>query len=196
MGLAVDGEVSRVHAPTGALRVVFLLFGVALLVFLFARTGPGTVVDTVGRLGLAVFPIAAVYGAYQTVRAMALAATVRKPRAMSLRDALLIRLSGEALQFLTFTGPFVAEPTKAWLLKNKGLGTAEGFAATLTEYLAYMFTSAALSIAALGWLLTHGTLGGGLRATATVLVSGMVAFLVAAAWAIVRRYYLLGAILE
>jgi hypothetical protein len=34
------------------------------------------------------------------------------------RDALAIRLSGEAIQSLTLTGPVLAEPTKAWLLEN------------------------------------------------------------------------------
>jgi hypothetical protein len=177
-------------------RIVFLLAGVAVFVYLFVQLGPAAILEMLGRIGWGAVPIALAYAAYQGVRALALAASVTSSRALSFRDSLWIRLSGEAVQFLTFTGPFLAEPAKALLLKGRGLTTVEGFAATLTEYLSYTFTGAAISIAALGWLLASGTLDGGVRAGAIVIVSGMAAFLVAAAVAIPARAHLLGAILE
>jgi len=54
-------------------------------------------------------------------------------------DALAIRFCGEAVQSLTFTGPLLAEPTKAWLLERRGLTLKEGFAATISEYLICTF---------------------------------------------------------
>ena len=62
-----------------------------------------------------------------------------RPGVLRYGDALAIRLSGEAIQSLTFTGPVLAEPTKAWLLEGRGLTLREGFAATITEYLIYTF---------------------------------------------------------
>lgn len=149
-----------------------------------------------GRIGWGAIPIALAYLVYQCLRALALAASVTSTCALGFRDALWIRLSGEAVQFLTFTGPFLAEPAKAWLLKSRGLTAAEGFAATLTEYLSYTIMAAVVSIGALWWLLAHGVMTGGIRVAATVLLCIMAAFLVSAALAISLRVHLLGAILQ
>src|SRR5690606_23028523 len=117
-------------------------------------------------------------------------------RTLPFREALWIRLSGEAVQFLTFTGPFLAEPAKALLLKGRGLSAVEGFAATITEYLAYTITSAVLAAGALSYLLVYGDLTGGVRTAAFVITGIMIVFLLTSAAAIGTRTHLLGAILE
>lgn len=177
------------------MRLVFLAAGLALFGYLFVHLGPAAVLDMLGRIGWGAVPIALAYAAYQCTRAAALTASMPAGRALAFSDALWIRLSGEAVQFLTFTGPFLAEPAKAFLLKGRGLSAVEGFAATLTEYLAYTITAAALSIAALWWLLAQGALAGGVRVAALVIAGVMIAFLLAAAAAIATRTHLLGAIL-
>ena len=177
-------------------RIVFLLAGLALFLYLFVHLGPAAVFEMLGRIGWSAVPIAGAYAAYQTLRSLALTTSVSSAQRLPFRDALWIRLSGEAVQFLTFTGPFLAEPAKAMLLKRRGLSTVEGFAATLTEYLSYMFTSAALSIGALAWLLHRGMVEGGVRAIVIALLIAMVIFLLASAIAIAWRVHLLGAILE
>ena len=176
-------------------RVVFLLAGIALFAYLFVQLGPAAVIAMLARIGWGAVPIALAYAVYQSLRALALTASVMSARRLTFRDALWIRLSGEAVQFLTFTGPFLAEPAKAWLLKGRGLTAVEGFAATITEYLSYTLTAALLSIAALGWLLAAGMTGGP-RAAAIVILSIMTAFLIVSAIAIALRVHLLGAILE
>ena len=177
-------------------RLIFLLAGIAVFVYLLLHLGPRAVLEMLGRVGWGAVPIALAYTGYQCLRSAALTASVTSARPLGFRDALWIRLSGEAVQFLTFTGPFLAEPAKAWLLKGRGLTAVEGFAATLLEYLSYTFTAAALSIGALWWLLAHDMLAGGIRVAAVVILSVNVAFLVAAAFAISLRVHLLGAILE
>ncbi len=177
-------------------RVAFLLFGVALFVYLALQLGPAAVLEMLGRVGWGAVPIALAYAAFQALRAVALTASVTSARTLRFRDALWIRLSGEAVQFLTFTGPFLAEPAKALLLKGRGLEAGEGFAATLTEYLSYTFVAAALSVAAFWWLLARDLVSGAARGGAIAIVAVMAVFLVTAALAIARRVYLLGAILE
>lgn len=177
-------------------RLVFLIAGLALFAYLFVRLGPGAIVAMLGRIGWGAVAIALAYTAYQCTRAAALTAAVPEGRRLGFRDALWIRLSGEAVQFLTFTGPFLAEPAKAWLLKGRGLSAVEGFAATLIEYLSYTLTAAVLSIAALWWLIANGMLTGGVRVAAFVLLAVMAAFLAVSTLAIWMRVHLLGAILE
>ena len=178
------------------MRVIFLVAGVAVFVYLFVQLGPTAVLGMLGRVGWAVVPIALAYTAYQSLRALSLTAAVLSPRSLGFIDALSVRLSGEAVQFLTFTGPFLAEPAKALLLARRGLSAAEGFAATITEYLAYTFTAAVLSVATFWWLLEYGSLSGAPRTGARVLLWIMSAFLVTSAIAIATRTKLLGAILE
>jgi hypothetical protein len=177
-------------------RLLFLLAGLSVFVYLFVQLGPASVLAMMGRIGWGAMPIAVAYAAYQYIRSIALSACVSGNRPLTVRDALWIRMSGEAVQFLTFTGPFLAEPAKAWLLKGRGLTAVEGYAATLTEYLSYMFISAALSIAAFWWMLASGTATGGVRVSAIALLAVMAAFLATAAFAIARRLHLLGAVLE
>jgi hypothetical protein len=140
--------------------------------------------------------IAVLYAAHQMIRAIALSASLLDAPSIRWRDALGIRLAGEAIQFLTFTGPFLAEPAKAWLLAGKTRRAVHGFAATLTEYLAYLFTGALMTIVTLGWLIGSDALAGAWRTAAVTLILMMTAFLVTSAWAIVARVHLLGAILE
>ncbi len=176
-------------------RLIFLLAGVLVFAYLLVQLGPVAVLSTLGRIGWGAVPIAAAYAVYQGLRALALVAAVPSGRSLRFTDAYWIRLSGEAIQFLTFTGPFLAEPAKALLLKSRGLSGSEGFAATITEYLAYTFTAAVLSIGTLWWLLEYGSLGAGSRTGATVLLYLMAAFLVTSVIAIATRTKLLGAIL-
>jgi len=177
-------------------RLALLSVGLGLFVYLFVHLGPAAVLEMLGRIGWEAFAMAGIYAAYQFLRAAALSACVVDGPPLRWRDALWIRLSGEAVQFLTFTGPFLAEPTKAVLLTSRGLTATGGFAATLIEYFASLFIGAAMSIVAIAWLLDTGALTGASRTAGIAIVAGMGAFLVAGGWAIAARFYLLGTILK
>jgi hypothetical protein len=177
------------------LRVVFLLLGTALLVFLLRRLGPSEILHVLGQIGWHSIPILLLYAAYQATRALALRACVLQTTLLRYGDALAIRFSGEAVQSLTFTGPLLAEPTKAWLLERNGLTLKEGFAATITEYQICTFVTAGMSIAGLLYVVRQFEPVPVVSGVATAVAYGMVAFLIAAAIAIVRRFYLIGTVI-
>lgn len=177
-------------------RLAFLAAGLAVFVYLTLQLGPGAILEMFGRIGWEWLGIAAIYAGYQGLRAMALTASILGTNPLAWREAFWIRLAGEAVQFLTFTGPFLAEPAKAWLLAGRTRGAAEGFAATLTEFLTNLFTAAVLALVALCWLLAGGILGDATRTTAIVLVVVILGFLATSAWAIARQVHLLGFMLE
>lgn len=177
------------------LRVVLLLGGTALLLLLLWRLGPSDVVEVLGRVGWYFVPVLLLGAAHQATRALALHACVVRRYVLRYRDALAIRLSGEAIQSLTLTGPLLAEPTKAWLLETRGLTLKEGFAATITEYLIYTFVTAVMSITGLTYLLVGFDPSPTVRRIAVVMVSLCVVFLLVSAIAIARRYYLIGTII-
>jgi lysylphosphatidylglycerol synthase-like protein len=178
------------------LRVVLLLGGAALLVLLLWRLGPSEVLDAFGQVGW-YFVLALLLGAaHQATRALALHACVLRRRVLRYRDALAIRLSGEAIQSLTLTGPLLAEPTKAWLLETRGLTLKEGFAATITEYLIYTFVTAVMAITGLTYLIVEFDPSPTVRRIAVAMVSLCAVFLLVSAMAIARRYYLIGTIID
>jgi hypothetical protein len=181
------GHPRRRHLQWLGLRSWLLLLGGAVLVLLLWNLGPAEAFALVGRVGWSFGLMVLLYVAHHAARALALQLCLLKPRALRYRDALAIRLAGEAIQSLSFTGPLLAEPTRAWLLKRRGLTLREGFAATIAEYLMSAFVAAAMSIAALIYLLWRFD-------TPTIVViiaSGIIlvfgAFLVSAILAIAGR---------
>lgn len=175
------------------IRPAFFLVGLALFAYLVFHLGAGRIFSTVAHLGWNFVPVMLLYGCYQLARAAAMSGCFldRRP---AYWEILRIRFSGEAVQFLTFTGPLLAEPTKAWMLEKRGLASGEAFAVVLTEYLVYTFSSAALSVAGLTYLLGHYEIGGPMSAAFRVLIYANTLFLLVSAVAIVQRIYLIGAV--
>jgi len=177
------------------MRIALLLGGAALLVVLVWQLGVSEIVDALARIGWVFVLILLLGAAHQATRALALHACVLRPGLVRYRDALAIRLSGEAIQSLTLTGPVLAEPTKAWLLETRGLTLKEGFAATITEYLIYTFVTAAMSIAGLLYVLANVELPPAIAGIAVGIICACAAYLLASAAAIALRFYLIGTII-
>lgn len=177
-------------------RALFLIAGLILLIYLVVALGPGEILALLARIGWGFVPIAAIYAGQQAVRARALRLCAARPGAVAFADAFAIRLSGEAVQFLTSTGPFLAEPSKALLLGRHGLTKAEGFSATIAEYLAYTFVAAAMMGGAMCYLVARVELGHVMRDAAVVVIVVSVVFLGVAAVAIAGRIYLIGGVMR
>jgi len=97
---------------------------------------------------------------------------------LSYGDVLRVRLLGEAIETLTFTGPFLAEPAKGWLLTKRGLTGADAFGGVAIEYLLYTLVSAWMAAIALALLVSRGALPVLLRTPVAGIVAGVVAFTV------------------
>lgn len=177
------------------LRTVLVLGGTALLALLIWRLGPSDILDAFGRIGWHLVPIILLGAGHHALRALALHTCVLRSGVLRYRDALAIRLSGEAVQSLTFTGPVLSQPTKAWLLEGHGLTLKEGLAATITEYLICAFVAVAMSIAGLVSLIVLFAPPPAVTWFAITIVCVFGAFLIAAAVAIARRFYLIGTII-
>jgi hypothetical protein len=178
------------------LRVLLLLVGLVLLAWVVVAQGPREILGLLLRVGWGSVPVAIVYGVYQAVRAAALWRCLPPSSALGYWQTLWIRVSGEAVQFLTATGPVIAEPTKAWLLSRRGLTRAEGFAATIAEYLVNMLVAALMLAGSALYMLARLDLGPALQTMARVLAAVSVAFVLVAVVAIWRRIYLIGGVLR
>jgi hypothetical protein len=146
-------------------RPVLVLGGCLLLGGLFLRLGPAHILSLLTSLGWNYLVIVALFAAHECVRAVAIRSCLPTDSRPALADLLRIRFLGEAAGALTRTGPFAAEPTRAWLLANMDRRGLTGYSAAIGELMANTGTSAAVNVAVTGWAL----LGADLRGPAAVL---------------------------
>jgi len=180
---------------TRNVRLPLLLVGFGILALLVWRAGPRLLLSLLIRVGWSFPAIAAIYAAYVGARAVALWRSV-PGGAVGLTDALRIRLSGQAIETLSLSGPVFAEPAKGWLLKRRGLTTVDAFAAVVTEYVLYNVTCAWVAALAVSWLLARGSLPHAARLGAIAVLATTIAFIAVFAFAAITGVGLIVPILR
>lgn len=165
-----------------SVRLALLAGGVGVLVVLVDRLGAGTILGMLRQVGWRFAVVSLLYSLHLAVRAAALWRSL-PTGFVAYADVLAVRLSGEAVEMLTFTGPFLAEPAKGYLLKQRGIGGAHAFGGVAIEYLLYTLVSAWMATAALSILLARGVLPHVLRQPVLGVIAAMIAFTIGCAWA-------------
>ncbi|MDT5121397.1 MAG: putative transport system permease protein [Acidobacteriota bacterium] len=102
------------------LQGVAFVLGLALLVYVIRRVGVQPIFDALLRIGFGFFILLAISGSRHILRTLAMRASIPpEHRRFSFRHAFAVRLGGEAISFLTFTGPLLGEATKVALLRKR-----------------------------------------------------------------------------
>ena len=102
------------------LQALAFILGLALLIFVINRVGVQPLFDALLRIGFGFFVILFLSGLRHFLRTIAMRAAVPpEHRRISFRHAFAARLGGEAISFLTFTGPLLGEATKVALLRKR-----------------------------------------------------------------------------
>ena len=102
------------------LQAFAFLLGFGLLVYVINRVGIQPIFDALLRIGFGFFFVLAISGGRHFLRAIAMRAAVpAEHRRITLFQAFTARLGGEAISFLTFTGPLLGEATKVALLRKR-----------------------------------------------------------------------------
>jgi hypothetical protein len=167
-------------------RALLLAAGVGVLGLVVVRIGPRAIFDLLHRVGWGFVSVSLLYAAHLVVRSFALWRSLPPP-AVPFADVLRVRLAGEAVEMLTFTGPFLAEPAKGWLLKRSGIDASKAFGAVAIEYLLYTVVSSWLAAFALAALVTRETFPPALRGPVAAIVVCTVAFTAGCVVAAVAR---------
>src|SRR5215831_14078645 len=150
-------------------RLAFFLAGLFLLIYLIFRLGPQNIFSIILSLKWNLFGVTLIYATSEMIRAAALWKSLPEGESQPYLRMLGVRLSGEAVRNVTFTGPFVGEPLKAWLLRRTGLPAIGAIAAVITEYLVYTFASAAIGLAGLYYILSNIQLGKDIAVAAQII---------------------------
>jgi len=102
------------------LQTLAFLLGLALLIYVINRVGIQPLFDALLRVGFGFFVVLGLSGLRHFLRTIAMRAAVPpEHRRISFRHAFSARLGGEAISFLTFTGPLLGEATKVALLRKR-----------------------------------------------------------------------------
>jgi len=102
------------------LQALAFILGLGLLIYVINRVGVQPLFDALLRVGFGFFIILGLSGLRHVLRTVAMRAAVPpEHRRISFRNAFAARLGGEAISFLTFTGPLLGEATKVALLRKR-----------------------------------------------------------------------------
>jgi putative ABC transport system permease protein len=102
------------------LQTLAFLLGLGLLIYVINRVGVQPLFDALLRIGFGFFVILGLSGLRHFLRTIAMRAAVpAEHRRITFRQAFAARLGGEAISFLTFTGPLLGEATKVALLRKR-----------------------------------------------------------------------------
>jgi putative ABC transport system permease protein len=102
------------------LQALAFLLGLGLLIYVINRVGVQPLFDALLRIGFGFFVIVGLSGLRHFLRTISMRAAVPpEHRQISFRHAFAARLGGEAISFLTFTGPLLGEATKVALLRKR-----------------------------------------------------------------------------
>lgn len=120
LGEGLDEGSSKYGRVMFWLHVVAFILGLGLLVYVINRVGVQPIFDALGRIGFGFFLLLLISGARHALRTLAMSTAVpREHRRFNFQQAFAARLGGEAISFLTFTGPVLGEATKVALLKKR-----------------------------------------------------------------------------
>jgi putative ABC transport system permease protein len=102
------------------LQTLAFVLGLGLLIYVINRVGVQPLFDALLRIGFGFFIVLGLSGLRHVLRTISMRAAVpREHRRITFRHAFAARLGGEAISFLTFTGPLLGEATKVALLRKR-----------------------------------------------------------------------------
>ncbi|HXW04288.1 MAG TPA: lysylphosphatidylglycerol synthase domain-containing protein [Vicinamibacterales bacterium] len=169
-----------------ALGVVTSLVGVALFAWFVQRVGAAEIWGGLRQVGWGLALIVAIGGLRFLARAAAWRVCLEPPYRLSLRNAFLAVVSGDAFGNLTPLGPLVGEPAKAAFVRE-GVPLAPALTALAVENLIYTFTVAGMIATAMLALLFSFELPGSLRQASEAAVAAILAALALALVILWRR---------
>jgi len=126
---------------------LIFLAGLVLLFFLLYEIGFDLIFTTVSQIGWGFLFILATNFSRHLIRATCIYLAIPPEHRVNVRyhNVLAARLAGESMNLMTFTGPVLAEATKAAMLKNK-ITFSRSAAAVIVDDIMYYITVALMML--------------------------------------------------
>lgn len=131
-------------------QLFVFLAGLGLLFYVIYNAGFKTLGETLSRVGWGFLLIIGLNGVRHLLRSLCMYLVVPpEHRLFKYRDAVAARLGGEAVSFVTFSGPLLGEATKAALLKGN-IPFLKSSAAIIVDNLLYYFSVILIVLSGVG----------------------------------------------
>ena len=178
------------------LEIASLIVGLGLLVYLIKQTGLDEVVRYFRLLGWGFGLILALSSVRNLMRAGSWYLSIEPAhRSIGFWPLINVMLAGEAIKYLTATGPLLGEPAKAAMVRRQ-IPMLHGFSSLVVENLIYNLSVALFMFAGIPALATLVEVPGRLK-LAGYIFSAVTVFVLAVAWlAIKGRWFVFARALE
>ncbi len=169
------------------LQMIALIFGVALLVYLIKNVGFGEILRSVRMVGFGYLVLLGLSFFRQTLRSIAWRHCIEEDhRNISIFKLFNIRMAGDAVKLLSFTGPFLGETSKAMLIRRE-LPMVHGMSSLINENLSFMLAGNFVIVSGLFLFIANFTMGASVKLMGIVIAAGMIASILIVKYAISRR---------
>ena len=158
-----------------AVRAIILAAACVVLGAIVYAMGPERIASIIRASGFTFLWMVLLYGIHIALRAVILWRSL-PPGSLPLREVLRIRFAAEAVEMLTFTGPFLAEPAKGWMFVHRGITLTDAVGAIAFEYLTYTLVAADIALAALAILLHRHAFSPGAQGPIAILAACLALF--------------------
>jgi hypothetical protein len=181
---------TRSWAIRGRLRLLAVVVGVALLVYLIARVGVGTVTDNLRAVGWGIVLILALGGMFHLVRAYAWRLTFRSDvRSLSIARLLGLRLISEATGTFGLAGQMIGDGMRVSLL-GLTIPMPDRISSVALDRAAYIVSSGAVGVTGTIAAVLLLSLKGPLRVYACAFAATLTVVLMLALVSFVREWHI------
>ena len=176
---------------------IFSFFaGLVLFVFLLRQTGLTALVHNLKNIGWGFVLIILLSAVRNFMRAGSWYFAIEpSQRTITFWKLTNVMLAGEAIKYLTATGPLLGEPAKAAMIRRQ-VPLLQGFSSVFVENLIYYLTVFVFMLAGLPALIRLAETSGSVRVTAFVLMAFIALAIAITSLAIKHRWYVLARALE
>jgi hypothetical protein len=166
---------------------IFLVLGLALFVYIIYNVGFHQIMDSIKLVGFGFVVIILVSAVRHLLRSIAWLHCIEEDhRNIKLFDLFNVRLAGDAVRLLSFTGPFLGETSKAVLIR-KHLPMVHGMSSIIIENLTYTLGVIFVIITGLLLLIANFTTRTSVKVMSLVLSICMVAAIFGVKYVISRQ---------
>lgn len=174
---------------TKIIHALALLLGLMLFVWLIYSIGATAILASIKAVGFGFVVLILVSGVRHFLRAAAWWNCFEAgERRFKLFELFNVRLAGEAIRYVSFTGPLFGEPAKAALMRRH-TPMVQGLSSVVVENLTYTFSAVLVTISGLILLLANFTIHRNIKVAAIVVCLFVAAVIFVIQYHIRRRSF-------
>lgn len=178
---------ARVLKHIKALQVLFLILGLILFYYVVSSVGLDQIAASLRLMGFGFVVVMAISAVRHWLRSVAWLHCIEQDhRNIRILDLFNVRLAGDAVRLLSFTGPFLGETSKAVLIRKR-LPMVHGMSSIIIENLAYTVSVILVVISGLALLLANYSTKTSVKIMSASLAVGMILSIIAVQFVLVKR---------